>query len=276
MAEMKLLDVGGGQSFFLENFIDLKCECISTTDPSYRRHDQWFEGIRIESELIHKMSYEDDYFDRVFCQGVMEHVHSEKRVDGMKEMARVLKPGGLLFLTYDHYFPSENLNKYASYVNSLYFRIDDQNKKNIDGKSLIDACDSLELWQPGISDLIYGEDGFQETQITEDSNYRDVAIPLIEANLYLTNVGMVLYKRFQWADLLSRKLVLNPVHSRHRISRFPMIQLFDGKQKVEEITETLLLEEQRRSNAGRFTSEKDIEDVIQELIKDNVLQFQVK
>ncbi|MEO9806317.1 MAG: methyltransferase domain-containing protein [Reichenbachiella sp.] len=41
---------------------------------------------------IHKMPFEDDRFDVAFCNHVMEHVDND--IESMKEIYRVLKPGG--------------------------------------------------------------------------------------------------------------------------------------------------------------------------------------
>jgi SAM-dependent methyltransferase len=43
----------------------------------------------------------DGFFDRVFCLSVIEHVPRELWPACMKEMARVLKPGGRLVMTMD-------------------------------------------------------------------------------------------------------------------------------------------------------------------------------
>ncbi len=57
----------------------------------------------LENKLgdICSIPYEDNYFDKVFCISVIEHMDSDVRNQGLKELLRVLKPGGILILTLD-------------------------------------------------------------------------------------------------------------------------------------------------------------------------------
>ena len=48
----------------------------------------------------------DEAFDRVFCINTLEHLLAAQREKLVAEMARKLKPGGLLILTSDYYFDS--------------------------------------------------------------------------------------------------------------------------------------------------------------------------
>jgi SAM-dependent methyltransferase len=48
------------------------------------------------------MTAPDDYFDRVFCISVLEHIDDiEVKQKGIAEMVRMVKPGGKLILTFD-------------------------------------------------------------------------------------------------------------------------------------------------------------------------------
>lgn len=57
--------------------------------------------IKYSEESLDKMHFETEFFDRVFCISVIEHLSEEAAYAGMKEMARVLKKGGLLVVTID-------------------------------------------------------------------------------------------------------------------------------------------------------------------------------
>lgn len=54
--------------------------------------------------LIHadarKLPYCDNWFDRIFCISVLEHINDDPLVS-IKEMIRILKPGGILMLSFD-------------------------------------------------------------------------------------------------------------------------------------------------------------------------------
>ena len=48
-----------------------------------------------------RLSYADESFDVVSCISVLEHMPPDAQMAGVREMARVLKPGGRLIITYD-------------------------------------------------------------------------------------------------------------------------------------------------------------------------------
>lgn len=58
--------------------------------------------IKLYQESMCRMHFEDDTFDRVFCISVIEHLPLAEARLGMREMARVLKKGGLLLVTVDN------------------------------------------------------------------------------------------------------------------------------------------------------------------------------
>lgn len=45
---------------------------------------------------IHDIQYDDNHFDIIFCNHVLEHVHDDRQC--MRELCRVLKPGGLAIM----------------------------------------------------------------------------------------------------------------------------------------------------------------------------------
>jgi len=56
-------------------------------------------------EDITKLNYEDNYFDVVICTSVIEHLHNQEEwqgdMVGIRELSRILKPGGYLLLSTD-------------------------------------------------------------------------------------------------------------------------------------------------------------------------------
>lgn len=55
--------------------------------------------LHLETQDARKLSYPDDSFDRVFSISVIEHIPEDGDSHAMREIARVLRPGGLLTLT---------------------------------------------------------------------------------------------------------------------------------------------------------------------------------
>ncbi len=63
--------------------------------------------VKFNQESAEALSYPDNFFERIFSISVIEHMEDQVIADSMKEMERVLKPGGLLLLTFD-YHPHPN------------------------------------------------------------------------------------------------------------------------------------------------------------------------
>ncbi len=89
----KILDIGCGRGEFLKGFMD--CGLIghavdqSTTVLNYLP-DIHFNLADIENEGI---PFQDSFFDVVYSKSVIEHFHNPDKL--VKEMYRVLKPGGI-------------------------------------------------------------------------------------------------------------------------------------------------------------------------------------
>lgn len=57
------------------------------------------ERYRMETQDAQALTYSDEAFDRIFSVSVVEHIPGDGDVAAMQEIARVLKPGGLVCLT---------------------------------------------------------------------------------------------------------------------------------------------------------------------------------
>lgn len=97
-----LLDMGSNGSFLIQNAVKLgikgrKCG-IDLGNPEYQ-----IEGVEyIQGDLM-KTPYESNSFDTITCLSVIEH---EVDYDLLaKECARLLRPGGKLFITFDYWNP---------------------------------------------------------------------------------------------------------------------------------------------------------------------------
>lgn len=63
-----------------------------------------FHGLPVVPVLgnIEGLGFPDDTFDRVYCISVLEHIDVARQPKAIREMARVLRPGGVLYLTVDY------------------------------------------------------------------------------------------------------------------------------------------------------------------------------
>ena len=107
-----VLDIGGASTIFSFLLASMGCE-VHVVDNDWGNH-----GIIYNSKYVsHKMGwnmtsygkdisrplpFKDNYFDKVFSICVVEHLPVEVRKFVMKEMNRVLKPGGIVALTMDY------------------------------------------------------------------------------------------------------------------------------------------------------------------------------
>jgi len=61
------------------------------------------KNLRLKAEAVSQQSivsidYPNEMFDKVFCLAVLDHLPEPDRMKALKELTRVLKPGGLLYL----------------------------------------------------------------------------------------------------------------------------------------------------------------------------------
>ena len=105
----RLLDVGSGRGEFLRAALSEGWDPIGI-EPSevFAKHAEEFSGAVVRRESIERCNFEDEAFDVVILSAVLEHLYHPN--DTMREIARVLRPGGALFVD----VPNEE---------GLYFRV---------------------------------------------------------------------------------------------------------------------------------------------------------
>ena len=94
-----LLNIGCG-SGYLEKAALSNAWKTSSLDPDQRAIDRLkAAGVDAHCGMIEKMPFADSSFDVVTCSEVLEHLSSEQLAVGILEIARVLKPSGLIIGT---------------------------------------------------------------------------------------------------------------------------------------------------------------------------------
>lgn len=110
---MKCADVGCGESPFTIYLKEIAGQDVVGFEPdihsgenidnfgvseSFIRHS----GLTIVKSSIDRIESDNDAFDRVFCLSVIEHIADfNVRAKGMREISRILKPGGLAVISVD-------------------------------------------------------------------------------------------------------------------------------------------------------------------------------
>lgn len=120
-----VLDTGALHSYFSVYLAQFVRQVVTTDDLSWAERDyykksklpppgEWMkivneksEGVVIaEKADVMKLPYDNESFQKVLSISTIEHVLDDAK--GMKEMSRVLKPGGLLLLTTEY---NENVSR---------------------------------------------------------------------------------------------------------------------------------------------------------------------
>lgn len=111
---MRVLDIGGASTPFSFYLADIGCSvnvvdndwgnCGTVYNGNYVAGQMGWDLKTIDWDISRGLPFADGHFDRVFCVCVIEHLTSSTRRSLMKEINRVLKPGGIAGLTtdYDH------------------------------------------------------------------------------------------------------------------------------------------------------------------------------
>ncbi len=110
-ASMRVLDAGGTASLFSCHLASTGAE-THTIDTNPRLVAAGIETARamrwnLQSYCMDMtdLQFDDDYFDHAYSICVFEHLDAGTRRQALDEIARVLKPGGILSLTFDYGAP---------------------------------------------------------------------------------------------------------------------------------------------------------------------------
>ena len=136
-----LLDVGCGEGRHIfgvmQDYPLMKCIGIDMDHESIKIAEEGYDYFKSISQAgaeflkgsAYKIPFPDNFFDLVICSEVLEHLHEYN--DAVKEMHRVLKPGGKLYASVPASWPEKicwNLSKDYQNQPGGHLRIFDQKK----------------------------------------------------------------------------------------------------------------------------------------------------
>ncbi|GBD03406.1 Ubiquinone biosynthesis O-methyltransferase [bacterium HR19] len=106
---MRILDAGGTGTIFSYLLALLGCQTYTVDIDESKIKSAIFTSEKLGlknifhlKQDIRQLEFPDNFFDRVFSISVIEHLEPETLGKAVKELARVLKPGGILTITFDY------------------------------------------------------------------------------------------------------------------------------------------------------------------------------
>ena len=93
LKKAKVLDIGTGAGYIAQNIAKHVGEVTSVDVVDQRQTKKGFKFVQVKDESL---SFDDESFDVVISNHVIEHVNDHKK--HLSEVLRVLKPGGLIYL----------------------------------------------------------------------------------------------------------------------------------------------------------------------------------
>ena len=105
---MRVLDAGGTGTIFSYYMAFEGCEVhtIDIDGSKVKDADVLSEQLGLKMyhsvQRVEHLDYPDCYFDAVYCICVIEHLSLEHQPHALIELGRVLKPGGVLSITFDY------------------------------------------------------------------------------------------------------------------------------------------------------------------------------
>jgi len=141
----KILDAGCGITFFpfflKEKFSNIDLDLVDfskSTKKFYKSKDFRF----IYSDL-NNLDISDEIYDIVYCVSTLEHIQTYSNV--VKEISRILKPGGKLIITFDVSFSKNdiiNIQNVHEFVYSTLNQLNNENKNyNLNIENLVTSHD---------------------------------------------------------------------------------------------------------------------------------------
>ncbi len=110
ISSLSILDVGAGEGFTLKKLDDAglgrKLEGIDESSHALKAGKKLFPKLTLKKGDIYKLPYNDNSFDLVICNEVLEHLEHPKR--GLKEVMRVTKKYAIFSVPHEPFFTFGN------------------------------------------------------------------------------------------------------------------------------------------------------------------------
>ena len=161
--KIKILDVGCGASPLLPYLAKKGYDCCGITpDPNKPKGIKFHDGLhgyipdlgnRIGVDIEFKRAgmeaipYPDETFDKVYCISVIEHVADDIMIAGAREMARILKKGGLLTITMDTHNPEVELPRARKIIEASGLQV--YGETNFDFNNPYDCIKGTDRYRQG-------------------------------------------------------------------------------------------------------------------------------
>jgi SAM-dependent methyltransferase len=134
----KVLDLGCGNGRYFEYLKEKNVDYfgVDNSDKLIELAKNRYPGVNFQIADAFNLPFSDNFFDKIVSIAVLHHIPSEElRIKFLKELKRVLKPGGILILTVWNF---HELDEFILIFKSVILKLT--------GLSRLDWGDFLEPW----------------------------------------------------------------------------------------------------------------------------------
>lgn len=215
----KILDVGCGDGFYLYLLSNLNLEVdLTGTDfdaralVSARKNLKDRKVTLIKSDLMKKIPFDDESFDKVLACEVIEHLPDD--IKGLKEVYRVLKPGGKIAISVPH----QNYPFLWDPINWLLERFVGKHIKNGFWAGIWHQ--HFRLYTPLKLTSILKETGFKKIETKLMTHY---CLPF---NHYLINLGARILANKRFSSRLNSEFSKFASSKESQLSKINLLKIF--------------------------------------------------
>lgn len=188
----KLLDYGTGKGFLIQHIIekypDVEMYACDFTDSVVMETDEKFKNNPAFKGCLHitglPSAYEENYFDLVFLIETIEHLTDNYLNATLREINRILKPGGYIIITTPFDEPIENNFVHCADCGATFHHMQHIRSWNVRSLSKVTALFNYSVvWCKGVNIKWYSNRGF--FHYTADQFKKIFAKPIRENLIYI-------------------------------------------------------------------------------------------